>query len=79
MTNYVIKQMHNPLSGIQVNLGVDQPLWRYVQKAIQDIEVLNILNLYKYDKQQYTGMVLQPFLCNAVYHKLYISGWLIPV
>ena len=50
MTGYVIKEMHNPLSGIQVDLGVDQPLWRYVQKAIQDIEVLNILNLYKYDK-----------------------------
>lgn len=50
MTGYVIKEMHNPLSGIQVDLGVDQPLWRYVQKAIQDIEVLNILNLYKFDK-----------------------------
>lgn len=49
MLGYVIKQMENPLSGIRVDLGVDQPLWRYVQKAIQDIEVLNILGLYKYD------------------------------
>ena len=50
MTEYVIKKMQNPLAGIQVDLGVDKPLWRYVQKAVQDIEVLNILNLYKYDK-----------------------------
>jgi hypothetical protein len=50
MIDYVIKKMDNPLSGIQVDLGVDQPLWRYVQKAIQDIEVLNILYLYRYDK-----------------------------
>ena len=42
--------MVNPLSGIQVDLGVDKPLWKYVQKAVQDIEVLNILKLYRYDK-----------------------------
>lgn len=50
MIDYVIKEMHNPLSGIQVDLGIDQPLWKYVKKAIQDIEVLNILGLYRHDK-----------------------------
>ena len=50
MIDYIIKNMVNPLSGIQVDLGVDKPLWKYVQKAVQDIEVLNILKLYRYDK-----------------------------
>lgn len=50
MIDYVIKNIDNPLSGIQVDLGVDQPLWKYVKKAIQDIEVLNILGLYRADK-----------------------------
>lgn len=50
MIDYIVKNMTNPLSGIQVDLGVDKPLWKYVQKAVQDIEVLNILKLYRYDK-----------------------------
>ena len=50
MIDYVIKNSNNPLSGIQVDLGVDQPLWKYVKEAIQDIEVLNILGLYRADK-----------------------------
>lgn len=50
MLDCMIKEMANPLSGIRVDLGVDQPLWKYVKKAVQDIEVLNILGLYRYDK-----------------------------
>ena len=51
MKHFVIKQMENPLSDIHVDLGTDIPLWKYVQKAIRDIEVLNILGLYRYDKK----------------------------
>lgn len=47
MIDYVIKEMHNPLSAIKVDLGVDLPLWQYIKKAVQDIEVLNILGLYR--------------------------------
>ena len=43
MIDYVIRNMQNPLDNIQVDLGVDEPLWMYVKKAIQDIEILNIL------------------------------------
>ena len=50
MKHYIVKNMANPLSDIHVDLGTDIPLWRYVQKAVQDIEVLNILDLYRYDK-----------------------------
>jgi hypothetical protein len=49
--DFVIKKMNNPLSDIHVDLGVDKPLYSYVMKAIQDIEVLNILGLYRYDKK----------------------------
>ena len=51
MKHFVIKHMENPLSDIHVDLGTDIPLWKYVQKAIRDIEVLNILGLYRYDKK----------------------------
>ena len=57
MINYVIKNMYNPLDDIKVNLGVDKPLWWYVMKAIQDIEVINILGLYKIDDS-----VVAPFI-----------------
>ena len=50
MIDYVVKEMHNPLSGIRVNLGTDKPLWQYIVKAVQDIEVFNILGLYRIDK-----------------------------
>lgn len=52
MTEYVIKNIKNPLSGIKVNLGTDQPLHIYAKKGIQDIEVLNILWLYRCDDQE---------------------------
>jgi hypothetical protein len=48
----VIKNIKNPLSGIKVNLGTDQPLHIYAKKGIQDIEVLNILWLYRCDDQE---------------------------
>ena len=49
MIDYVLKNIPNPLSAIKVDIGVDQPLYKYCMKAIQDIEVLNILTYYKYD------------------------------
>lgn len=49
MIDYVLKNIPNPLSDIKVDIGVDQPLYKYCMKAIQDIEVLNILTYYKYD------------------------------
>ena len=50
MIDYVLKNIPNPLSAIKVDIGVDQPLYKYCMKAIQDIEVLNILTYYKYDE-----------------------------
>jgi len=47
MVDYVIKHIENPLENIRVDLGTDRPLHKYVQNAIQDIEILNILNLYR--------------------------------
>lgn len=46
MTDYVIKHMNHPIKDIKVDLGTDLPLWRYVQMAIQDIEVINELGLH---------------------------------
>ena len=67
MIDYVIRNMQNPLDNIQVDLGVDEPLWMYVKKAIQDIEILNILQLNPFrqldegdGKQEATGV--KPFI-----------------
>lgn len=57
MTNYIIKQMRNPLADIKVDLGVDKPLWTYVQKAVQDIEVLNILSLNPIEEHSTTPFI----------------------
>ena len=46
MIDTFLKQYDNPMSGIKVDLGGDLPLWVYVKKAVQDIEVLNQLSLY---------------------------------
>lgn len=46
MTDSFLKMFNNPMSGIKLDLGEDKPLWMYVKKAIQDIEVLNQLQLY---------------------------------
>lgn len=46
MTHFVVKEMDHPIKDIKVDLGKDLPLWRYIQMAIQDIEVLNELGLH---------------------------------
>ena len=57
LTHYFIKNYENPMNDIKVNLGEDQPLYQYIKKAIQDIEVLNILPMYKVDDS-----VVAPFI-----------------
>ena len=61
MIGRFIKDYDNPLSGINVDLGVDKPLWMYVKEAIQDIEILNVLGLYPIE-----GSTATPFIhvCN---------------
>jgi hypothetical protein len=49
MIDYIIKHAHNPLDCIQVDLGTDAPLYQYVKKAIQDIEIINVLGLNPID------------------------------
>lgn len=49
MLDHFMKEYDNPLDEITVDLGKDLPLYRYIQKAVQDIEVLNILNMYVFD------------------------------
>ena len=62
MTNYFIPNYQNPMNDIKVNLGEDQPLYQYIKKAIQDIEVLNILPMYKVDE-------------NAVAPFIHVMNW----
>lgn len=57
MTHYFAKNYQNPMNDIKVNLGEEQPLCQYIMKAIQDIEVLNILPMYKTDES-----VVAPFV-----------------
>lgn len=57
MIDYVIKNSHSAMDNIRVDLGVDQPLWQYVQKAVQDIEVLNILGLYQIEDSGATPFI----------------------
>lgn len=45
MIDYIVKEFNHPLKDIKVNLGSDKPLWWYIKKAIQDIEILNMLAL----------------------------------
>lgn len=61
MLDFCIKNSYNPLEDIKVDLGVDQPLWKYVQKAIQDMEIINVLALNPIE-----GLKEIPFLhiCN---------------
>ena len=49
MLDVVLKNANNPLSDINIDLGQDKPLWMYVKKAIQELEILNVLRLYKTD------------------------------
>ena len=57
MIGYCMQHMYNPLSEIKVDLGTDIPLWKYVQKAIQDIEVINELELHKIDDSSTTPFI----------------------
>ena len=57
MIDYVIKNSHSAMDNIRVDLGTDKPLWRYVQKAVQDIEVLNILGLYPIENSGMTPFI----------------------
>ena len=57
MIDYFIKHAYNPLSDIQVDLGTDEPLWKYVQKAIQDIEIINVLGLNPIDDDSVTPFI----------------------
>lgn len=50
MKDFIIKNLSNEFADIKVELGKDIPLWVYVKKALQDIEILNILSLYKTDE-----------------------------
>src|SRR5574344_1470037 len=59
MIDFVIKKMNNPLSDIKVDLGTDKPLWTYVQKAIQDIEILNMMRLNPIDDE---SVLTSPFI-----------------
>lgn len=62
MVDYLIQKMNNPLDDIKIDLGSDEPLWLYIKRAIQDIEVINLLSLNPiYDQ----GTV--PFL--------YVTNW----
>lgn len=45
------------MNDIKIDLGTDQPLYQYIKRAIQDIEVLNILPMYKVDES-----VVAPFI-----------------
>jgi len=57
MKDYVIKRITNPLSDIKIDLGVDEPLWKYVKRAIQDIEVINVLGLNPIDDDSDTPFI----------------------
>lgn len=57
MIGHIIKHMRNPLDDIKVDLGVDKPLWMYVQKAVQDIEVINVLGLNPIDDDSVTPFI----------------------
>lgn len=49
MIDTFIPKFQHPLRDIKVDLGKEKPLWQYIQKAIQDIEIINILGLNPID------------------------------
>lgn len=57
MIDYCIPNMNNPLDDIKVDLGTDLPLWQYVKRAVQDIEVINELELHRINND-----VVTPFI-----------------
>ena len=62
MLDVVLKKAVNPLAAININLGTDKPLWMYVKQAVQELEILNVLRLYKTDPN-----IVTPFL--------YVGNW----
>lgn len=66
MIDYFMKHAFNPLSEVKAKLCSDQPLWRYVQMAIQDIEVINMLKLYSIDDDE-NAISVKPFI--------YVGNW----
>lgn len=61
MIDRIIPKAYNPLDDIQIDLGTDIPLHEYVKKAIQDIEVINVIKLHPTHENQ-----ARPFIhvCN---------------
>ena len=57
MIETCIQNMKSPMGDIKVDLGTDTPLWMYVKRAIQDIEVINELELYRIDDESVTPFI----------------------
>ena len=67
MIDTFIKNYDNPLSDIRLSLGEDEPLYKYVMNAIQDIEVLNILALNQSEEERKkTGKASPPPFIHVV-------------
>ena len=45
MIDYVIGRCNNPLDDVKIDLGKDMPLYKYVIKAIKELEIINLLRL----------------------------------
>ena len=67
MTDYFIQSYQNPMADIRVNLGSDEPNFLYSKKAIQDIEILNILSLYALHPKDGEPVYPAPFI--------YVVNW----
>ena len=60
MLDYFMKNYQNPMNDIKATLGADEkPLWWYVKRAIQDIEIINLLGLYTTNEP---GSNITPFI-----------------
>ena len=57
MIDFCIKNTKSPMGDIKVDLGTDTPLWKYVKRAIQDLEVINELELYRIDDHSVTPFI----------------------
>lgn len=73
MISHLMRLMNSPMKDINVNLGVDKPLWQYVQKAVQDIEIINMLKLYPVSDENVNGdSEPDP---NEVYPFIHVINW----
>lgn len=52
MIDHIIPNAANPLDDVRIDLGTDRPLHEYVMKAIQDIEVINVIGLHPTNESQ---------------------------